>query len=289
MGGNMQDIKHRINSISSIKHITNAMKLVSAAKLRRAKEKFDKNSEYVRSITATIEDVFKNSEERPSRYIKSEAEIKKICFVVITGNKGLCGTFNSNVIKEAESLMRKCEDSPELITIGTKGREYFAKRGYSIYKEYLEPAENISIGGTKEIVDAVLELYDKEIVDEVVVVYTAFKNNIEQEVVTKKVLPLTLYIDEKEEYCAVLQDIEYEPSPEAVFNYLVPKYVGIKLYGTIVESATCEHAARRMAMENATDNAKEMLEKLSVFYHRARQTAITNEIIEVVSGAEAQK
>lgn len=288
MASNMQDIKRRIKSVNSTEHITNAMKLVSAAKLRRAKANFDKNNEYFRSITATIEDVFKTAEELPSRYIKSSEEIKRVCYVVITSNKGLCGAFNANIIKEVENCIGECEEKPVLIAIGSKGRDYFAKRGYEIDTECVESSETITMKDTGEIVKRIFELYDNEVVDEVIVVYTSFKNNLEQVVATTKVLPLTIDA-ETEEAPISKHEIEYEPSPEAIFNYLVPKYVGIKMYGAVVESATCEHAARRMAMENATDNARDMLGKLSLFYNRARQAAITNEIIEVVSGSEAQK
>lgn len=290
MASNMQDIKRRIKSVNSTEHITNAMKLVSAAKLRRAKATFEKSNQYFRAITADIEGIFQTAEELPSIYVKAESEIKKVCYIVITSNKGLCGAFNSNVIKEAEAQMRDCDAPPVLIAIGTKGRDYFSKRGYYVDRELTVSSETITLKDVRDIKERVFELYCSGEIDEVKLIYTSFKNNMEQVVVASRILPFYLEDDMLPIETVEPQkaEIEYEPSPEEVFDYLIPKYVEIKLYGAVVESATCEHAARRMAMENATDNARDMLGSLSLFYNRARQSAITNEIIEVVSGAEAQ-
>lgn len=292
----MADIRRRIRSIRSTEHITNAMKLVSAAKLRKARNTFDRTKEYFHYMTESISEIFHDAEAVPEKYLEGNREIVNTCFIIVTSERGLCGAFNANVIREAEAEIEDDPNRSVLIAVGSKGKEYFEKRGKYIHSEYLMPPEDISFVQTREIAQTVLELYEEKKVDRVVLISTAFVNNLEQEVKSVQLLPFK--VSEKEDYGVTdidthpydtkSREVEYEPSVEAVFNYLIPKYVEIMLYGSILESATCEHAARRMAMESATDNAREMLSQLSLYYNRARQAAITNEIIEVVSGSEAQ-
>lgn len=287
MGENMQDIKRRIKSVSSTMQITNAMKLVSAAKLRKARATFEETTEYFNFITHTIEEIFNNNSEVPPEYLAGNREIKTTCYIVVTSCRGLCGGFNNNIIKEAEKDFHEDWEKPVIVAIGTKGKEYFEKRGYEIYKEYLAPPEDISFLETREISKPIIDMYDRGEIDEIVLIYTGFKNSIEQEV--KNVILLPFDIQPDPDILIHDQEVEYEPSVEEVFNYLVPKYVEMMIYAAVVESATCEHAARRLAMENATDNASDMLGSLSQYYNRARQAEITDEIIEIVAGAEAQK
>lgn len=284
---NMQDIKRRIKSVTSTEHITSAMKLVSAAKLRRAKATFEKTTEYFHYITESIADIFNNTSDVPEQYLVGNRGTDKTCYIIITSCRGLCGGFNTNVIKQAESTIGANGKNPIIIAVGTKGKEYFAKRGYNIYNEYCSPPEDISFLETKQISKPLIDMYNSGEIDKLVIIYTSFKSSIEQEVKCETLLPF--HIEHDPDVIKHEKPVEYEPSVEAVFNYLVPKYVEIKVYGAIVESATCEHAARRMAMENATDSAREMLDNLSLFYNRARQAAITDEIIEIVAGSEAQK
>ncbi len=220
-------------------------------------------------------------------YLKGSREIKKTCYIIVTSNRGLCGSFNANVIKLAEEELARSEGTPIVVAIGTKGKEYFEKRGYSIYSEYVAPPENISFLETRQISKPILDMYVAGEIDKIELIYTSYASSLEQDAKTVTLLPFDPEID-PEMYGSFDRDVEYEPSVEEVFNYLIPKYVEIMIYGAVISSATCEHAARRMAMENATDNAREMLGELSLFYNRARQAAITNEIIEVVSGSDAQ-
>ena len=283
----MQDVKRRIKSVTSMEHITNAMKLVSAAKLRRAKATFEKTNEYFHFITQSIAEVFNNASEVPDKYMIGNREIVNTCYIIVTSCRGLCGSFNSNIIKEAEAEMKSDPEKPVIVAIGTKGRDYFAKRNYEIKNEYLAPPENISFLETKQISEPIIEMYNSGEIDEVVLIYTSYVSTLEQRVKNVTLLPFEMEKDP--DIMRHHKEVEYEPSVEEVFNYLVPKYVEIMIYGAVVESATCEHAARRMAMENATDNARDMLSDLSLFYNRARQSAITDEIIEIVAGSEAQK
>ncbi|MBR0599182.1 ATP synthase F1 subunit gamma [Sinanaerobacter chloroacetimidivorans] len=282
---NMRDIKRRIRSVNSMEHITNAMKLVSAAKLRKAKNTFEKTREYFHYVTESIEEIFHNTNEVPDQYLRGNREIKTTCYIIITSCRGLCGSFNSNVIKEATRAIEEDPEKPVIVAIGTKGKEHFQKRGYDIHGEYMLPPESISFMETHDISKPIIDMYNEGKIDEVVLIYTSFVSSLEQKVKCVTLLPFE--IDNDPEFPKLDKQVDYEPSVEEVFNYLVPKYVEIMVYGAIVESATCEHAARRMAMENATDNAREMIADLTLFYNRTRQAAITNEISEIVGGAEA--
>jgi F-type H+-transporting ATPase subunit gamma len=283
----MQDIKRRIKSIRGIEHVTNAMKLVSAAKLRKAKSIFEKTTKNFDFITETIESVFNNSTEVPEQYLPGQRDINKTCYIIMTSNRGLCGSYNTNIIKETEKEIKNDPESPFLITIGSKGRDYFEKRGHHIIGEYLLPPEQITFLEAREISKPVISMYNEGEIDEVKLVYTSFISSLEQKAKCLTLLPFQ--ISGGEDADQRKKETEYEPSPEEVFHYLVQKYIEIHVYGAIIESAACEHAARRIAMENATDNAREMLEDLSLFFNRARQAAITEEIIEIVAGSEAQK
>lgn len=282
----IQDIKRRIKSVSSTERITNSMKLVSAGKLRKAKAIFEKTNENSHFITNTIQELFNSGSEIPQEYLAGNREIKTTAYIVVTSGRGLCGGFNSNIIKEAQREIDADWEPPVIVAVGSKGKEYFEKHGYEIHSSYLAPPESISFLETKELSAPILEMYDNKEIDEVVLIYTSFISTMEQQVKNEVILPFEVETDP--EFMTSNKFVEYEPSVEAVFNYLVPKFVETKIYSAVVESATCEHAARRMAMENATDNAREMLDDLNLNYNRARQSAITDEIIEIVAGSEAQ-
>jgi F-type H+-transporting ATPase subunit gamma len=288
MAENTRDIKRRIKSVSSMEHITKAMKMVSAAKLRKAKNTFEKTQMNFHYITESIEEIFHNAEDVPLHYLRGNREIKTTLYIVITSCRGLCGSFNSNVIKYTQKVIDEYaskEEWPYIVAIGSKARDYFAKRGHVITSEYCLPPEDISFQETHEISKPIIEMYDRGEVDEICLVYTTFINSLEQRVKEVTLLPLTVEGDP--EAHQLYKEVEYEPSVQEVFNYLVPKYAEIMIYSAIVESATCEHAARRMAMENATENAKDVISDLTLTLNRTRQAAITNEISEIVGGAEA--
>ncbi|MDO4552674.1 MAG: ATP synthase F1 subunit gamma [Bacillota bacterium] len=282
---NMRDIKRRMKSVNSMEHITKAMKLVSTAKLRKAKSTFEKTQEYFNYVTESIQAIFNNTDQVPDKYLEGSREIKTTCYIVVTSNRGLCGSFNSNIIKMASAEIAEDPEEPVIVAVGSKGRDFFAKRGYEIASQYMLPPENISFLETRAISRPIVEMYDSGKVDEVILIYTKFINSMEQRPRMVTLLPFAIQNDPDIPKAAM--EVEYEPSVEEVFNYLVPKYVEIMVYGAVVESATCEHAARRIAMESATDNANEMLANLSLTYNRTRQAAITNEISEIVGGAEA--
>lgn len=283
----MQDIRRRIRSVNSTEHITRAMKLVSSSKLRKARKIFDSSQEYVHYVAATIQQIFNNTDEVPREYLEGTRKIENTCYIVVTSCRGLCGGFNNNVIRESHRLIKEEPDYPQIVAIGTKGRDYYKKNGYSIWEEYVLPPEDISFVETHEISKPIIEAFDAGKIDRVMLVSTKLVNAIEQRVEARQLLPF--HIEHDPDVPKYVKEMEYEPSAAAVFNYLVPKYVEIMIYGAIVESATCEHAARRLAMENATNAADDMLNALSLSYNRARQEAITNELSEIVGGSEALK
>ncbi len=289
-GKGMREIKQRIKSVTSMEHITSAMKLVSSAKLKRAKDASEKVKKHFHFVTDSIEDVFKNAGSVKSHYLENDGKGKK-CYILITSNRGLCGSYNSNAIKAAVELLAGDKENTVLVTIGTKGRDYFAKRGYKIISEYTEAPDTITFTDTHLVSKPILDLYDAGEISEVTLIKTSFINTISQQVQSVKLLPFELKPGNKStsEKLDLRQEVEYGPSVEAVFNYMVPKYTEMIIFEAIAESVTCEHAARRMAMESATDNAREIIGDLTLNYNRARQAAITQEISEIVSGAEALK
>lgn len=285
-GVGMNDIKRRIKSVNSTKQITKAMELVASSKLRKARERVEKTRPYFHAIKDTVQDIFSNAKDIKHEFIK-EREIKKSCYIVIASDRGLCGGYNSNAIKTAVKAMEGKEEV-SVITVGQKSRDYFRSRGYDSDGEYIHISENPSFSDAKSIGNLVTNMYLKGMVDEVFLIYTQFISTINQKPEIIKLLPLTG--EEKEEDTGDdFEFTEYDPSPGAVLSYLVPKYVESTVYGALVESAASAQAATRVAMESATDNAEEMIDNLTLTYNRARQASITQEISEIVGGAEALK
>lgn len=289
MAEQIQNIQRRIKSIESTERITNAMKLVSAAKLRKAKAVFESSRVYLGRLLSDIQSTMEDVEDIPDLYLAGSRPVKKKCYILITGSNGLCGSYNGNVIRAmSEQLAAQRDDysNIRLVAIGSKGREFFAYHGAEILMEHDAPADTVTFEETREISTPLLELYKKGEIDEIDIVYTSYINTLRQEVVIKKVLPVEVGMKQVQKN---QKFVEYEPSAEAVFSYLIPKYIELLIFSACIESATCEYAERRTAMENANDNAKDMLAGLKLAYNHARQAEITDEIIEIVAGSEAQR
>ncbi|MFZ5968895.1 MAG: ATP synthase F1 subunit gamma [Bacillota bacterium] len=285
-GMGMRDIKRRIKSVNSTKQITKAMELTSSAKLRRARERVEKTGPYFHTIKDTVRDIFENSSGVKHEFVQ-EREIKKSCYIVITADRGLCGGYNTNAIKAATSHMQD-KKAVSVITVGQKARDYFRNRKYDLDGEFIHISESPQYTDAKKISNLILQLYQEKMVDEVYLVYTQFVSTISQKPEVIKLLPLTKEKKEQKDD-KPFEYVSYEPSPEAVLDYLVPKYIESTIFGAMVESSASEQGARRVAMESATDNAEEMISALTLTYNRARQAAITQEIAEIVGGAEALK
>ncbi len=294
MSSDLQAIDRRIKSITGTKKITSAMKLVSAAKFRKAKLSYDESKGYLNYIRQTIASILCHEENKDivSAYERKNDKIGRVCYIIITGNRGLCGGFNNSIIQRTERQMSIDPGRKELVTIGRKGYEYFNRRGLKIYGKYFEPLEKVTVNEVEEIIDPLLKRFEAGEIDQVKTIYTSFVNNLTQQVKCIKVLPFDVedaMIDCKLSSGELLNhDMEYEPSPTEILDYLLPRYLVMSLHSSIIESITCEQSARRNAMDNATNNAEDMIKELSLYYNRARQAAITNEIIEVVSGSETQ-
>ena len=279
----MKDIKRRIRSVGSTKQITKAMELVSSSKLRRAKQRAEAARPYFEAQYTLLSEIASVKKDFTTVYTESRP-VKRRLFIVIAGDRGLAGGYNSNILKAAVAAHNGDEQNPKIIAIGRKAVEYFEKRDYEIVGAYPYLAEHVKTAHCADIATMVTDMFAAEEVDEVRLFYTAFVSPLVQTPEQMKLLPISgMETGEGED----MGLINYDPSPEAVFNRIVPKFIMSLLNCGIVESYASEQGARRTAMESATDNADQMIESLSLIYNRARQEKITNEINEIVSGANA--
>lgn len=285
MAKGIHDIKRRITSVQNTKQITKAMELVSSAKLRKSKERVDQTRPYFRTILRSIQDILASSKgiKHP---LMEQREVKNTGYIVLTADRGLCGGFNTNINKLVSNDIDN-KDKAKLITVGTKGRDFFKRRNFDIKEAFTHISEKPTYTNAASVAKAALELYKNNEVDEIYLAYTEFVSTITYEPKLVKLLPAENLKTEKSEGRPTL--IDYEPSPEGVLDYLIPKYIESTVYGAMVESSASEQGARRVAMESATDNAEEVISDLQLEYNRARQAAITQEISEIVGGAEALK
>ncbi len=286
MAVNSRDIKSRIKSVNSTMKITKAMELVATAKLRKARSQLDRTRPYSLAVIESIQEILANSGKINHPYLDVR-EVKKRLFIVLTADRGLCGGYNTNVNKLVESQVSDLS-SVKLLIVGGKARNYFTRRNYDIVDSFIGISEEPIFSDAKHIGEVALDLFKRGEVDEVNVVYTHFKSTISYEPRVLKLLPAeSLKEDPQKDKRQAL--IEYEPSPEVVLGYLVPKYVFGAVYGALIEASASEQGARRVAMESATDNAEDIIKDLDLLKNRARQAAITQEITEIVSGANALK
>ena len=280
----MRDIKRRRNSIASTQQITKAMKLVSTVKLKKTKMRAERSKPYFDKMYATVTSMLAKSGTIEHPYLKPQSSTKK-AVILITSNRGLAGGYNSNVIKTVTGSDLKAEDIV-LFTVGSKGREYFARRNYEIAKEYNEVIENPMFSDAKEICEEVLKRYVSGEVGEIYLAYTYFKNTVVHEPRLLKLLPIQ--VDEADIEAAKSNSLmNYEPQEEEALEIIIPKYMTSILYGALVEAVASENGARMQAMDSATSNADEMIEKLTLQYNRARQGSITQELTEIIAGANA--
>ncbi len=280
----LKEIRNRISSVSSTMQITNAMKMVSAAKLKKAQDSItatlpysNKLSELVKNISASIDSVDSNP-------LFVSREVRKTLIIVITSNKGLCGGFNSNVIKEVYNISSEYgSNKPDLLTIGKKGDDILKKK-FNVISSHNDLFEQFSYSNVKSIASKIMQLYTDEKYDEVILVYNHFKNAATQIITKEQFLPISKNTDNN---VSTSGDYIFEPNRERILEELIPKTLSIQLFKSISDSIAGEHGARMTAMHKATDNASELRDQLKLTYNKARQTAITNEILEIVGGAEA--
>ena len=273
--------------------ITKAMKLISVVKLRKAKQQLEQTLPFFNKVKATMADILFHSTDTISMYFDPAKSVGSDTrgYITFTGDKGLAGGYNNNIIKVVESHMKGHPNS-KLLVAGHAGRNYFMAESYDVDQDFDHPVQNPTVYRAQEMADYVLDLFRKNKLGEVYVVYTKMISSIRLEPVLMKLLPLDMDAL-KDELTAghyakdENEGLEYEPSPGAVLDVLVPKYIKGILYGAIVEAFASEQSARMTAMDSATNNAQDMIERLKLYYNRARQAAITQEISEIVEGAAA--
>ena len=281
MAGSMKDIKLRIKSVESTMQITKAMELVASSKMRRAKERVEHSRPYFETLHETLTKIAAADPRARNPYLRRD-EVKRTLLIVIAGDRGLAGGYNSNVLKQAAAE----EGEVLVLPIGKRSAEYFVHHEVPLFTQEVLLAADVSVGECFQLSRQITEGYLKGEYDAVKICYTRFDSMMTQTAITLEVLPLTIEPTEAQKAEARRSQILYKPSSEEVFGAIIPEYVAGVLYGAVCESVASELAARRTAMDAATKNAGEMIEHLNLYYNRARQAAITQEITEIVAGAE---
>ena len=281
MAGSMKDIKLRIKSVESTMQITKAMELVASSKMRRAKERVEHSRPYFETLYESLTKIAAADPRARNPYLRRD-DIKRTLLVVIAGDRGLAGGYNANVFKQADSA----EGPVTVLPIGKRSAEYFAHHGAGLFTPEVLMAADVSVSECFTMSHQITEGFLKGEYDAVKLCYTRFDSMMTQTATTLEVLPLTIEPTEAQKAEARRSQILYKPSCEEVFGAIIPEYVAGVLYGAVCESVASELAARRTAMDAATKNAGEMIEHLNLYYNRARQAAITQEITEIVAGAE---
>lgn len=307
---NAREIQNRIDSIRDTMKITRAMYMMSSMKLRKAKQKLENTEPYFTSLQEQIKDILYHYPDMQHLYFDNRNKdmketVKKKGFVIVTGDKGMAGAYNLNVLKKARELIDQAEDY-RLFVVGELGRQFFKSQGYPVEEKFVYSANNPSIHRARMMTEYIIDLYQKEELDEVYIILTRMVNSLSEEAEIHRLLPLQTHKFLEEEMLEKIQNEEggidqnearklhddwylIYPSPTEVLEKLVYNYVTGFFYGALVEASACEENARMLAMQSATNNAEAMLHDLSIEYNRVRQAAITQEITEVIGGAKALK
>jgi len=284
---NLKEIRSRIKSVKNIQKVTKAMKMVAAAKLRKSQENMEKARPYENRLQGLISNLAEDINLQSIPLLKSNDTITTVGFIIVTGDRGLAASFNTNIIKKAEQEISKIgKENTKLICIGKKGYEYFYKRNYNVIKEYVDFWNNLTFNQAINIGETVKNLFLSNEVDEVKVVFNYFKNVATQRVIFESLLPIKPKIQNDNDL-QIYKDIIFEPSKEQILKILIPKHLNTQIWKYLLESFASEQGARMVAMENATENAGDMISDLTLEFNKARQTAITTEMLEIVGGAEA--
>ena len=280
---NLKEIRNRISSVSSTMQITSAMKMVSAAKLKKAHDAITAMRPYANKLTALLQNLSANLDAESGSKFAELRQVKTVLIVAITSNRGLCGAFNSNIIKQTKQLADIYSDKKvSVLAIGKKGNDVLSKN-LEILSNQSTVFDKLSFENVAEIANMLMAKFESGAFDKIELVYNKFKNAATQIVTTEQFLPILATADER----GVPSDYIFEPTKEEIVKTLIPKSLKMQLYKAIRDSFASEHGARMTAMHKATDNATELRDQLKLTYNKARQAAITNEILEIVGGAEA--
>ncbi|MBK6909616.1 MAG: ATP synthase F1 subunit gamma [bacterium] len=281
----LKTIKRRISSVKSTQQVTRVMKMVAAAKLRRAQEAMMNARPYSLTLRDAIRDLSSHV-DRSSHPLLAVREVDHVGIIVVTGDRGLAGSFNVNILKRAQQLMREnAQHQVHLVTVGKKGSEFFTRRGADVTTRMSGFFNNLDFNHAVTLGDSVIAQYLNSTMDRVYIVYNEFKSVISQRVVVEQLLPIEP--DHGDHTSG--PEIIFEPTQIEILNTILPKYVNVQLWRILLESFASEMAARMTAMENATKNAGELIDSLTLTYNKARQSSITGEILEIVAGAEGLK
>ncbi len=283
----LREIRRRIASVKSTQQITHAMKMVAAAKLRGAQERIMAARPYARKIDEIIHHLILALGDEVELPLLQSRFVERVTLVVVTADRGLCGAFNANIIKQAlHQIDFHKNKEVSLVCVGKKGYEFFGKRDYKVIQYFEQVFNRLEFPVAQEITQFLVNHYLNNETDQIEVIYNEFKNAVQQNVIVETYLPLSTGKFEGE-FSGI--DYIYEPDRLELLNALLPRHLNIQTWRILLESNAAEQGARMTAMENATDNAEEMIHDLTLFYNRARQAAITKEISEIVGGAEALK
>ncbi|MBM3800657.1 MAG: F0F1 ATP synthase subunit gamma [Actinobacteria bacterium] len=291
-GGQERILRGRIRSVQATKKITRAMELIAASRIVKAQQRVQAAVPYSEQITEVVRDLAAAGASSDSPLLAGRESIKNVCYVAVTADRGLCGGYNAGVLRAAEGEIKLDVQAGRgyvIVPIGRKAESYFRFRGYTLEKGFAGFSDAPAYANAKEIGQHVVELYASGAVDKVVLVYTRFVTAGTQEVVLRPLVPLERSVVEGGDGkpADASADYEYEPDPTVILNTLLPRYVEARIYAALLNAAASEHAFRQRAMKSATDNAEELIKSLSRIMNRARQDAITTEIMEIVGGAEA--
>ncbi|MBM4159022.1 MAG: ATP synthase F1 subunit gamma [Ignavibacteria bacterium] len=281
-----KEIRTRITAVKSTQKITNAMKMIAMTKLRRAQEKVLSTRPYAAKLNELLEHLLSVSEKKVHQLMEKR-EIKKRLVVIVTADRGLCGAFNSNIIKAVNAYMAEIGNDTPMITIGKKGTDFFVKRNYNVIQNSVNVFSNLSVEVSNEIVKYILKGYLEEEYDFVEIFYNEFRNLLRHDIKQIRFLPITGTVTKDIPKVQTGYDYLYEPDVEAILNTLIPRQLNLRFWSVLLESNAAEQAARRMAMETATQNADELIRSLELSYNKARQDSITKELLEIVAGADA--
>jgi len=300
----LKEIKSRISSVRGIEQVTRAMKMVATVKLRRAQEAILQARPYAFRIKDLINDCIPKIETKINPLL-AVREPSKYCVVVVTSDRGLCGSFNTNILNNSVKIIDSYgKENTSVIAVGRKARDFFRRRDYNLLAEYTDFSKELRFDHAVEITDTITSQYLSQNLDRVDVVYHEFKSAVKQDLIAERFLPLKggdpredflPEVDEEESHekeivsAQIYGDMLFEPSVEAVVNAIVPKYLDVQMWRILLESMASEQGARMTAMENATESAKEMIEELQLSFNKARQSSITGELLDIVGGAEALK
>lgn len=282
----LREIRQRISSVKSTQQITKAMKMVAAAKLRRAQENILAIRPYAYKMRDLVQHLSQQIGEESNMVLLNERKVEKVLLVVVAADRGLCGGFNSNIIKGALNRIESLGDTPyEIFTVGRKTTEFFEKREYPLFNTKLNFYNHLSFEDALHISREVVSAFKSGAFDKVEVVYNEFKSAIQQNLIVEQFLPIAM--EETEGVDKTYVDYIYEPDVETILETVLPKHLNVQLWRVLLESNAAEQGARMTAMESATENAEEIKSKLTLTYNRARQAAITTELSEIVAGADA--